>query len=152
MHMNTEHREDQQNEPKTIQCEVCSKQFPSQQSLIAHRVCHRDSNLLCTVCGNKYKSNATLLAHISTHKEKTFACEQCPITFKTRKSLRYHRLVHAGLKPYKCDFCERTFRCSTHLKSKFSLIKPKTQQKNTPKPCSPPECAHRSQTLPVFRL
>ncbi|XP_038105377.1 zinc finger protein 16-like [Culex quinquefasciatus] len=120
MHVNTEHRPDQQ-EPKPIQCEVCSKQFPRQQSLIAHRICHRDSNLLCTVCGNKYKSNAILLAHMATHKGKTFACEQCPVAFKTRKSLRYHRLVHAGLKPYQCNLCERAFRCSTHLKTHQSV-------------------------------
>lgn len=115
VHVRTMHKD---NQPlTTLECDVCFKQFLSQQSFVNHKGSHLEPNLLCSICGKKYKTNGLLAAHMTTHNPKTYACELCPSTFKTMKSLQYHRHVHSGLKPYLCELCDRTFRTKTHLKT-----------------------------------
>ena len=46
---------------------------------------------------------------------KPFKCDLCEKTFTQRTSLVKHIRIHTGLKPYECDICGKTFSQNSHV-------------------------------------
>ena len=86
---------------------------------------------ICSFCTKKFLSKSALKAHTKfIHQHiNIFKCpyENCDKFFNTHYRLDIHKLIHKGIKPYKCDLCEKTFTeqgtLRTHLVT-HSMIKP----------------------------
>ena len=86
---------------------------------------------ICSFCTKKFLSKSALKAHTKfIHQHiNIFKCpyENCDKFFNTQYRLDIHKLIHKGIKPYKCDLCEKTFTeqgtLRTHLVT-HSMIKP----------------------------
>ena len=86
---------------------------------------------VCSFCTKKFLSKSALKAHTKfIHQHiNIFECpyENCDKYFNTQYRLDIHKLIHKGIKPYKCDLCEKTFTeqgtLRTHLVT-HSMVKP----------------------------
>ena len=49
-----------------------------------------------------------------------YKCNTCDKVFPSPAQLKRHKIVHSDERPFKCDFCEKSFRrkydCSFHMK------------------------------------
>lgn len=54
----------------------------------------------------------------SDHKK--YKCHYCGNEYKRSKALKNHLILHTGLRPYTCPFCDKTFangsNCRSHKK------------------------------------
>ena len=75
----------------------------------------------CTKCERKLPSLVRLQTHLLTiHLHAIEIQQKCPAcgkVYKNRKGLQAHLKEHTGKKSFKCEFCEKSFFRSTHLKS-----------------------------------
>ncbi|XP_055601237.1 zinc finger protein 585A-like [Uranotaenia lowii] len=128
----------QQNADRNFQCNVCFKQFMTEESLLRHRARkYRPKQHICMVCGEKFVGRHELVDHEKTHNDKKefkcetcqkefhtkmqysdhlrrhqagkYACDQCGKTFKQSNSLKAHLLMHAGQTPFVCEVCNKGF-------------------------------------------
>ena len=84
---------------KPVKCELCSKEFPSEQHLQAH----------------------TNRVHLKTLKK--IKCEQCDHSTTSKQSLKIHvDSVHLGLRPYKCEVCGTSFTQPSHLRTHKKMM------------------------------
>ncbi|TSK16129.1 Transcription factor Ovo-like 2 [Bagarius yarrelli] len=105
-----------------FQCPVCHKIFPLQRMLTRHLKCH---SLIkrhpCRYCGKGFNDTFDLKRHMRTHTgddiEHTHFFRSVSLgslLFLTHTHLR------AGIRPYRCELCEKAFtqRCSleSHLR------------------------------------
>ncbi|KAI5099958.1 hypothetical protein C0J45_10510 [Silurus meridionalis] len=106
-----------------FQCPVCHKIFPLQRMLTRHLKCH---SLIkrhpCRYCGKGFNDTFDLKRHMRTHTgddtqhthllQRSVAARSPP--FLT------HTPLCAGIRPYRCELCEKAFtqRCSleSHLR------------------------------------
>ena len=74
-----------------------------------------DRELVCKKCGATFHSVTQLQSHTAKVHSR-YMCKHCLNTFSLRCNLRRHERLHAGLKPYSCDICNKSFARSTDLK------------------------------------
>jgi len=77
----------------------------------------------CKVCGEYQKSRRFLVIHMTEHFDTKigthgFKCDypDCSSSFKEQSKLRRHKIVHSGLKPFKCEFCDMKFSLKHNMK------------------------------------
>ncbi|CAI6352192.1 unnamed protein product [Macrosiphum euphorbiae] len=124
-------------------CTLCKMKFADNISLQEHSKIHTLNMYKCNDCGQQFETNLTLGTHIleihsasiSTSNKNEHVenyetqntsleimnynftqCEVCLKILKTPKYLRLHMRLHTGVKPFKCDKCNKTFRFKTNLK------------------------------------
>ncbi|XP_041633932.1 zinc finger protein OZF-like [Cheilinus undulatus] len=93
---------------------------------------------VCPVCGKGFKYIPPFMEHLKKHElnesisellnnlkrchNKTY-CDICGKTLSSTSALSLHSKIHAGIKDFKCQHCEKTFVCKgnlkTHLKTHF---------------------------------
>ncbi|XP_064635573.1 uncharacterized protein LOC135492836 isoform X2 [Lineus longissimus] len=118
--------------PEYFQCKICLKNFVFKAKFVQHakncrqcRACHeifekRGSYLkhvrefhpvfhVCEYCGKKSKGKKTHLKHLGRHANPLM-CKVCHRVFKFKCQLVDHEVIHFSDRPFKCTFCEKTFK------------------------------------------
>ncbi|XP_050539544.1 zinc finger protein 729-like [Daktulosphaira vitifoliae] len=134
---------------KLFECRYCSQTFSSKGCCTNHEKSHthfanssnsHDTNKFEEVVQNKNvisNPDSTEEANlISTDihtinkvvfEDKSIICPKCNKTFENLYSLKKHMTYHVGLRPYKCRYCEMTFKNSgnrgRHEKTHLSNLK-----------------------------
>jgi len=72
----------------------------------------------CKICGEFLKSKRYLVAHIQSHYGGGYKCDfpGCTSVFRENAKLNRHKLVHTGVKAFKCEYCHQTFSLRHNLK------------------------------------
>ena len=84
-----------------------------------------DREFACERCGQSFHGVLRMQAHTAKVHSR-YMCKHCLNTFSLRCNLRRHERLHAGLKPYSCDVCCKSFARSTDLKihlARHSIVK-----------------------------
>ncbi|CAG9860158.1 unnamed protein product [Phyllotreta striolata] len=151
---NNENNAQTEKQVDSITCDICSKSYPSKQSLISHmRVHNKEKNFKCGICSKTFLYKGLLNGHLKIHKgDKPFACTFCPKRFIKRYDLtrhiythtreknhtceicyekfsrldvlRLHLRCHTGQRPYECSFCFKTFAQKSNLTHHLKTCKP----------------------------
>lgn len=107
-----------------VKCTNCKKTFLSHFLLFKHfETIHlsKIANFKCEQCHKGFKNELALKKHMVKHNAD-FICEICKRKFANAKTLAEHGSLHLGLKPFKCEHCDLTFRCKSnrhqHMDSK----------------------------------
>lgn len=98
-----------QSDPSKFQCRICSKVFSLQRLLNRHMKCHSDTKrYLCTFCGKGFNDTFDLKRHTRTHTGKS------KLYIRKNITVANEQFVSLGVRPYKCNLCEKSFtqRCS----------------------------------------
>ena len=109
-------------------CSFCEGKYKTEDSLKYHmkRAHTREKTHVCNICQRKFPFPYDLKQHQATHETKPLAeyleCDKCPKKLKTKACLELHKLMHLGIKPYKCDFCDKKFRQAAHKRTHQRLI------------------------------
>lgn len=102
-----------------FKCGECGKRYRSKRTYKDHQLRHSGiKNYICTYCGMKKTTQNELRAHINYHtKEKQWPCPKCPSVFNSSGNLGMHdRIVHKGIRPFTCRFCNLSFGKQDTLK------------------------------------
>lgn len=107
-------------------CDQCNRSFKNQNLLNCHKRYEHmfKIRLTCNQCGKIFKNDITLRNHIKKfHGEEklVFECELCKKTFGRKDALLEHQTIHRGERPYKCLWCPKTFRNSSHFSTHRSI-------------------------------
>jgi len=72
----------------------------------------------CKICGDYCRSKRALLAHMQAHYGGGYRCDfpGCESVFKENAKLTRHKLVHTGVKAWKCSYCHLAFSLKHNLK------------------------------------
>ncbi|XP_021707646.1 gastrula zinc finger protein XlCGF57.1 [Aedes aegypti] len=100
-------------------CSVCGKSHDSRHKLKFHMLRHEGiKQYTCHICGAKKTTPTELKIHVNRHtREKKYPCGQCDAVFlSTGNKSRHVRLVHQGIKNFKCTYCDRAFGKAETLK------------------------------------
>ena len=115
-------------------CSKCEEQFTQKSKMERHSlaqhgnakkwVCHElevdcDENgtIRYLPCKLQFTTSDGLERHTNVvHKVGVqYPCIVCSKTFSYKTSLERHSLIHAGIKPHKCNHCEKSFRQKNQL-------------------------------------
>ena len=110
-------------------CDVCGKDFSSLKRCNYHRKMHSDVyHWSCYYCEEKYRSLRAFKTHLSKfhpqmksdlEKRSSIKLHQCQICFKVyglKGDLQRHLYIHDGLKPFDCDYCNKSFNDKNNLR------------------------------------
>lgn len=108
------------NDVKNFQCHLCPRSFVTESGRKEHLIRHEGiKNFICGICGAAKTRNSELKKHINFHtRAKKYPCQTCGLVFyETSKLTRHTKVVHLNERRHKCIYCEKSFGCSTTLKS-----------------------------------
>ncbi|XP_041783029.1 zinc finger protein 501-like [Anopheles merus] len=103
-----------------FRCEICDKRYCTAYKLKVHVMRHQGiKNYECTYCGQKKTTPDELKRHMNFHtKEKVLNCDLCGQVFLSSGNYSRHlKIVHCGIKNFKCPHCERSFGKAETLKN-----------------------------------
>lgn len=126
----TQQQEVNQNDTdQRLECDICSSNFKSMNSLAAHMRKHVEKNrvLACSICDKIFKKVSHLKRHELCHEiNRPYKCLQCPKRFNSDILLKEHLNKHSGIKPHACPMCPKSF---AHLSTLTAHVKIHTRQK-----------------------
>lgn len=124
---------------RNYKCTKCDRSFKYVYSLETHKCHQRVAALKCDVCGQQFREPVRLAEHQATHygahfnytpakrETKEYAtvlygpngrrrhqCTICEKFFTQSSSLNVHMKGHTGIKPYRCEFCQKGFHIADH--------------------------------------
>lgn len=102
-----------------FKCKICPKKYPTKHKLKEHTMRHDGiKNYVCPLCGLRKTTGHELKVHMNYHtKEKQFPCDFCPSVFSNiGNKTRHVKIVHCGVKEFKCTHCDKSFGKAETLK------------------------------------
>ncbi|XP_077275204.1 uncharacterized protein LOC143904411 isoform X2 [Temnothorax americanus] len=103
---------------ETFRCAECGRCFKLKDSYLRHMRIHKDERpFTCHVCGKQFRDSGGLTRHLKdVHaKLKNFTCDLCNRSFASKATREDHRRTHTGERPYVCDSCGKTFKSKASL-------------------------------------
>ena len=103
--------------------------FPSNEN-ISNKI---KKKVQCPICENFFSNKSNLKTHISSIHNKIlpFKCPytNCEKKYSSNIRLNVHIRTHTGIKPFKCNICNKSFNENGNLKAHMSRheIKKKIQ-------------------------
>lgn len=64
----------------------------------------------CKFCSKKFKREENLKCHLKIHSQTAPKCPYCGRQFARKGNLRQHILIHTNERPFKCTYCDMSFR------------------------------------------
>ena len=116
-HIRSVHSEQQ------FSCDQCSYIGKNKEYLWKHmNGTHNSERFDCSMCGTQFKHKKTLESHFKTvHGKVNFKhinCPHCEYKSSRNEHMQMHiDAVHLGLRPFKCDVCDKDFTQKTHLRT-----------------------------------
>ena len=112
-----------------LQCDFCDKAFITKKYLLAHqkkeheqelkdkqwkqRTAGKASDNPCPQCGENFPLKSVLNEHLAEIHDDSAAmklqCHMCSKYLGSKVMLDNHIRTHTGERPFKCDFCPKTF-------------------------------------------
>ncbi|KAL7295166.1 hypothetical protein TKK_0011474 [Trichogramma kaykai] len=111
-------------------CRMCYKRFRSESKLENHLMRHVQC-YTCNICGLKFTGPGQLINHRATHKPAT-KCKFCDKNFTSQSNYYQHVLMHAKVRPYKCDMCREDFTQRSTLVRHWKTSHPGRPTDNLP--------------------
>eukprot|EP00088_Acartia_fossae_P016198 TRINITY_DN19058_c0_g2_i4.p1 TRINITY_DN19058_c0_g2~~TRINITY_DN19058_c0_g2_i4.p1 ORF type:complete len:217 (-),score=29.43 TRINITY_DN19058_c0_g2_i4:123-773(-) len=75
----------------------------------------------CEMCPETYSCKSEFIKHVKSHHTVQFTCDVCHKSFASEKSFKNHKMLHDGVRPFKCEMCPRTYitknRLNKHVKT-----------------------------------
>ena len=104
-------------------CKMCYKKFKSESKLENHLMRHVQ-RYSCGICDAKFSGPGQLINHRATHRPAT-KCKFCDKVFTSMSNYYQHILMHAKVRPYKCDLCFDNFTQRSTLVRHWKTNHPK---------------------------
>ena len=112
-----------------LKCDFCDKAYIAQKYLLAHqkteheqelkdkqykrRIAGKASDNPCPQCGENFPLRSILNEHLAEIHDDSAAmklqCHMCKKYLGSKLILENHIRTHTGERPFKCDFCPKTF-------------------------------------------
>lgn len=106
-------------ESKPHKCSVCEKRFRQSSHLQQHKRIHSEQKpFKCNKCDLSFNQSSNLQQHIKElhdFTEHPRGCSQCQQKFSRTSYLQIHQRIHSGVKPFRCEHCNRPFRFLSSL-------------------------------------
>lgn len=108
-----EHIQDKEKPKMVYYCPVkeCERSFLLETQLKQHIAVHHvgENPYKCSHCEKAFKALEHFNRHLTVHNGVRFPCPDCDKTFSRKTYLTIHARKHAGLKPFHCCMCGRSF-------------------------------------------
>ena len=122
-HIKRRHSKNSENvKEKNYKCDHCAYVTDENGILQRHiRQVHENPGFNCTLCEATFRQTKSLNTHVRrvhyNEDLKNKSCpHQCGYSTSNNDHLRNHiNAVHLGLRPFKCDLCEKDFTQKSHL-------------------------------------
>ncbi|KAI5636814.1 THAP domain-containing protein [Phthorimaea operculella] len=106
-------------------CEVCGRMFQSYALLKDHRWVHTGERpFKCSECSKSFRMKQRLVAHRRVHSavKASYLCNLCGKHFSTHSNRQRHMIIHTGLRPFRCEMCEKSFKHASEKRAHITYV------------------------------